>query len=256
MNKKKEIEQKKSVDNEMPLLEHLAELRLRLIYTAVPVILGSILAYFFSEASFSIITYPFTEVFPDGSLVGTAPASAFVLKLKVAIFVGILIATPVIAYHIWRFVAPALYQKEKSILIILVGITTVLFLCGAFFAHSLILPFALRYFFEQYQSIDLSPVVSLDSYLSLVIRIAIGFGIVFQLPLLSLILARLGLIDVAFLLRYFRHACVVMFVVAAVLTPPDIISQVLLAIPLLLLYGLSIVVVKFFGSNQRPADNG
>lgn len=237
-------------DSEMPLLDHLSELRKRLIYGITAILIGSLLAYLFSQPSFAILTYPFQEAFPDTTLIGTAPASAFLLKLKVALFAGILLSTPVIAYQIWRFVTPALYQNEKSILILLVGTTSTLFLCGAFFAHFLILPLALQYFYQQFQSIDLNPLVSLDSYLSLVVRIVFGFGTVFQLPLISLILGRLGIIDDNFLLRYGRHACVAVFIVAAVLTPPDIVSQILLAIPLMLLYGLSVLLVKLFGKSS------
>lgn len=231
--------------SDMPLLQHLGELRRRLIYCVVTVVLFTIVGFCFADLLLTILTKPFISVFPPQSIIGTGPAEAFILKLKTAIFSGILLSLPIIFYHLWLFITPGLYASEKKLLIPFVLSSSVLFLVGAFFCYYSVLPFAFDFFYEQYRSLDIVPQIRISELLSFVIMILLAFGFIFEVPVLAFLLARAGLLNHLMLLRWFRVSCVVIFIVAAILTPPDVLTQLLMAGPLLLLYALSIVIVKF-----------
>ena len=244
-----------SVDpNKMELLEHLAELRTRLLHCIVAIGIGAVVAYCVSESTFAFLTAPFFDSFPGQSMIGTGPAEAFLLKLKVAFFTGVVVSSPYLFLQIWLFIAPGLLPHEKTLLLPFIFVSTLLFAVGIAFSYYVVLPFAFDFFFTQFTSIGITPTIRVSEHLSLIIKALLGFGCVFEMPVIAYFLGRLGIIDHHFLLRYGRHAVVAIFVVAAVLTPPDIITQLLMAGPLLLLYGISILLVKYTAKAPEEDD--
>lgn len=232
--------------NELSLFDHLNELRRRLIYSSLAILLASIVCFLQSELTFKFLTTPFFQFFESTQLIGTGPAEAFLLKLKVAVGAGITVASPFLFAQLWLFIAPGLYSHERKLAIPFVGFTSILFLVGAWFAYQIVLPFAFQFFKDEYLSIGIQPAIRIGELLPMTIKLILGFGLVFNMPVLAYFLGRLGLIDHLFLLKYFRHAIVVIFIVAAVLTPPDVVTQLLMAAPLVLLYLLSILILKYF----------
>ena len=228
----------------MGVIEHLREFRKRVIYSVIAITLGAIGAYCFASPVFRILCAPFFSGFANSSLIGTSPAEAWLLKVKVAIFCGTLVTSPFLFYQLWLFVAPGLYPRERRFVIPFVVVGSSLFLGGAAFCYYAVLPLTFSFFYAEFQSINVTPTIRIGEHLSMTIMTLLGFGSVFELPLITFILARAGMIDHTFLLRWSRHAVVVIFVVAAVVTPPDVLTQLLMAGPLLLLYGLSIVIAR------------
>ena len=237
----------------MGLMEHLRELRKRLFFALIAVTCGSIVAYFYAAQVFDALCAPYYKAFGNSPLIGTGPAEAWVLKIKVAVFSGILLSSPIIFYQVWRFVAPGLYQTEKRLVIPFVLLSTLLFSGGAWFCYHQILPLTLQFFYEEFRSINITPTIKVGDHLSMAITTMVGFGLVFEMPLLSFFLARAGVIDRAFLIRYLRHAIVIIFIIAAALTPPDVLTQLLMAGPLLILYGISILIAAV--AAPKPVTN-
>ena len=238
---------------EMHVLEHLDELRTRLLYCLAAAAAGAAASYAFSGIVFQALTIPFYEAFPRESLIGTGPAEAFVLKLKIAFFCGLLISMPVILFQAWSFVAPGLYPSETRMAVPFVISGTALFCMGALFCYFIVFPYAFSFFHAQYLSISVTPQIRLTEHLLFVLMTTLAFGIVFEIPILAFLLARAGILRHTALIHYSRHAVVVIFLIAAILTPPDVITQLLMAGPLLLLYGISIVVAKF-GYRSRTEE--
>jgi sec-independent protein translocase protein TatC len=189
-------------------------------------------------------------------LIGTGLAEAFVLKLKVALFAGIVLSSPFLFFQLWLFVAPGLYAAERRLVVPFVASTTSLFLLGVWFCYEWVFPFAFEFFRGEYASIGVTPTVRISEHLALMIQGLVGFGAVFQLPVLAFFLARLGIIDERTLIGGTRYAIVAIFILSAVLTPPDVLTQFLMAGPLLLLYGISILVVRFTTPAPVSADKG
>jgi len=181
-------------------------------------------------------------------LIYTAPAEAVTLSLKVALAGGLITASPFLFWEVWRFVSPGLYKKEKAVILPAAIASTVFFLLGVAFCYR-ILPTVLK-FLTGFAVGQIDPYFKIDEYLGFLIKMCVAFGIAFELPVAAFVLSKMGVIDHRFLIRYFRHAVVVIFIAAAVLTPPDILSQVLLALPLLALYGLG-VAVAFLASRPK-----
>jgi len=236
----------------MGFLEHLGELRTRLVRSIVVVSLTSCVAYFFTAELSNLVTAPYHQAFGDSLLIGTGPAEAFMLRIEIALFGGILLALPVLFYQIWAFCAPGLHESERRFLIPFVGSSTILFLLGILFCYEFVFPVAFKFFFEQYREMHLTPTVRMSEHLSMIIKSMLGFGMVFELPVLAYLLGRAGIIDHKFLINYFRHALVAIFLVGA-LVAPDVLSQIIMAIPLTLLYGVSIVIVRYTGKTRNAA---
>jgi sec-independent protein translocase protein TatC len=236
---------------EMGLFAHLAELRQRLIYSIIAIVVGAIVAYNFSTPVFALLSAPYYSAFPHGILIGTGPAEAFMIRLKVAVFVGALLVSPVLFAQVWLFVAPGMYDHERKLFLPFIFITTALFLFGVWLCYAQVLPLAYRFFSAEYQATGLTPNIKISEHLSTMITALLGFGIVFEMPVLAYLLGRLGVIDHRSLLKAGRYAIVLIFIVAAILTPPDVLSQFLMAAPLLVLYGVSILVVKYT-AKARP----
>ncbi len=236
--------------DKQPFLSHLEELRKRLIACFIAAGLGFALAYFFKGHIFNILIAPIRPALSDdGHLIFTAPTEMFLTQLKVAFIGGILIAIPYIFYQMWMFVAPGLYHKEKKAITPLVISSTILFTVGAVFAYFVVLPIAFTFLlgFESEGSSTITPVkalISVKQGFGFSIKMLFAFGIAFQLPIVIFFLTRMGVVTTDFLKKKRSYALLMTFVVGAILTPPDVISQCLLAAPLMLLYELGIMVSR------------
>jgi sec-independent protein translocase protein TatC len=232
----------------MSLTGHLAELRTRLIRALLATAVGFGLAYFWAAELVTFLVRPLIAQGLAVDVIGTGVTDAFFTKLKVSAIAGIFAASPVIFFQVWRFVSPGLYAREKRVAFPFSIAATTFFLAGAAFCYVVVFPVAFRFFLEQFASIALGPQIRISEYLTFASRMLLAFGVTFELPVASFFLARVGLITHRTLLDGARYAVVVIFVVAAVLTPgPDVASQLLMAAPLLVLYVLSIGVAYAFG---------
>ena len=247
---KEKIEDSQS--NETPLISHLIELRKRLVYSFVAFILASLLCYSFAQEIYAFLVKPLSEILKgeDRRLIYTGLTEAFFTYIKLAVFAGGFLSLPVIISQIWLFVAPALYKKEKRAFLPFLIATPVLFLVGASFVYYFVVPVAWK-FFVGFETIGLNnnslPIkleARVGEYLSLIMTLIFAFGLCFQMPVLLTLLAKVGIINAKSLVNKRRYAVVIIFIMAAVLTPPDIISQLMLAIPLILLYEISLLLVK------------
>ena len=227
-------------DGTMPLLEHLAELRSRIIKSLLAIAFGSGVAYLFLDEITQWLTLPV------GKLYYMKPGEAFFTYLKIDIAAGFLIALPIIFYHAWRFFLPALTKGERSVLGILVPASVALFFVGLAFSFFLILPTALKFFmgFGE-ESENLQSLFSFGSYFEFVILFVLPFGFVFELPLVIIVLGKLGILTSEKLGKYRRYVFFFSFVIGALVTSPDVITQVAVAIPVVLLYEIGYLVVKY-----------
>lgn len=240
-------------DVKMPLTAHLEELRWRLIRALIAVAVGFAAAYGFAEQLFVFLTHPLLayEAGPV-ELIGTGVTEAFFTKLKVALIAGIFLASPVIFYQLWQFVVPGLYESEKKFARPFVFCATLFFVSGAAFCYQVVFPVGYAFFVEQYATIGVQPAIRISEYLSFSARMLLAFGVTFELPVVTFFLSRVGLVTHRTMLAYFRYAILLIFILAAVLTPgPDIASQLLMAGPLLLLYILSIGVAYVWGKEKE-----
>jgi sec-independent protein translocase protein TatC len=179
-------------------------------------------------------------------LIGTGVAEAFFTKIKVALIAGLFIASPAVFYEIWKFVAPGLYETERKLAKPFVIFATLFFAAGGYFCWAVVFKVGYAFFLTQYASIGITPTIRISEYLAFSAKLLLAFATTFEMPIFAFFLTKLGMIDYTMMTRYFRYAVLVIFVVAAALAPPDMISMFLLAIPLLVLYGLSIGVAYFF----------
>jgi sec-independent protein translocase protein TatC len=238
--------------NVMGLMEHLRELRKRLLYSLLFVTLGACGAYWFSSETFSFLCAPYFVAFSGNPLIGTSPAEAWIIKLKVAVFAGSLVVSPLLFHQLWLFIAPGLYETERRYVVPFVALSSALFCSGALFCYYQVLPLTLAFFFNEFASIGITPTIKLADHLSMTVTMLLGFGAVFEMPLLTFFCSRMGVLDHKTLISYFRHSVVAIFVVAAVLTPPDVLTQFLMAGPLLILYLVSIGIAYL--AAPRPKE--
>ncbi|HXG50853.1 MAG TPA: twin-arginine translocase subunit TatC [candidate division Zixibacteria bacterium] len=237
----------------MPFTAHLDELRTRLIRCVLAVAVAFVGCFAAAEQIFSLLAAPLRALQAPGMvLIGTAVAEAFLTKLKISLVAAVAVALPVLLWQAWQFVAPGLYAHEKAYARSFVAAGSLFFLAGATFCYAVVLRYGLGFLLHRYEAIRVRPMIHTADYLALVARLVLAFGIMFQLPVAAYFLARVGLIDHRFLTRYFGYGLIGIAALAAVLTPPDLISQVLLMVPLTVLYGVSIAVAYFAG---RPREN-
>ena len=242
-----------------PLIEHLIELRRRLMWALLAIFVAFLVCFWFAKPIYNLLLWPYRLAAGTDApieMIYTAPQEFFFTQVKLALFGAVFIAFPVIATQIYMFVAPGLYRNERQAFLPFLVATPVLFLLGAALVYFVAMPLAMKFFLSMQQTGDQQVQIHLTArvseYLSLIMALILGFGICFQLPVVLTLLARAGLITADALKRYRRHAIFAVFVVAAVLTPPDPISQIALAVPTVLLYELSIYAVKL--AEQRHAS--
>ncbi len=235
----------------IPFTAHLEELRKRLITCFIAVGIGFVISYGFKEKLFHILTRPLISVMPTGDkIIFTGLPEAFFTYLKVAFLSGIMLVAPVILYQFWMFVAPGLYNKEKRLLVPIVFLSSFFFLGGSLFGYFLVFPWGFK-FFLGFASETIKPLPSMREYLSFSAKLLLAFGLVFELPLVITFLARLGLVSVEFLKKNRKYALLLFFVGAAILTPPDVVTQIMMALPLMVLYEVSIIGARIFGKKKR-----
>jgi len=235
------------------LRPHLVELRKRLGLSVLSIFIAFIVAFTFHESILEWITAPLNEALAqvadlskkaaDGMVTTHQVGGAFFVALKVSFFAGLLGALPFILYQIWLFIAPGLYNNEKKMIIPFVVGGSVMFFIGIMFAYYVVTPFGFQ-FLITFGSFLYTPLINIEDYVGFFTKIMMGFGIAFELPVFAYFLALLGLVTDKTLIDFFRYAVLIIFVVAALLTPPDVLTQLLMAAPLVILYGVSILIVK------------
>ena len=241
-------------EDKAPFTAHLEELRSRLIVSFVAVGIGFFVAYFFKEKLFEMLMKPLTDVMGEGDkLIFTNLPEAFFVYLKTAFLAGIMAASPVILYEFWKFVAPGLYKKERMVLLPVVFLCSFFFIGGALFGYFIVFPYGFK-FFLGFATEFIRPLPSMKEYFSFASKLLIAFGVVFELPLIITLFSRLGLVSVEFLKKNRKYALLLFFVGAAILTPPDVITQIMMAVPLMFLYEISIIGARIF-ARKNPYEN-
>lgn len=231
-------------ESRMSFFEHLEELRTRLIRAVIAIMIGFIICIFFKERLYNILADPILALLPkDSALVFTSLPDPFFIHLKVAFVVGMFLAFPYVLYQLWLFIKPGLLEHERKLALPAIVIATLLFYSGAAFAYFVVFPAAFS-FFLGYETTVLKPMIAIKEYVSLVSLLMLAFGAVFETPVLIVFLGLLGLVDSAFLKKGRRYFVVIAFIIAAILTPtPDVVNQVLMAVPMLIFYELGIQIL-------------
>ena len=244
---------------EMPFLDHLEELRRRIIWALVALAICAVLGFFVvTELDvIGILERPFQKVMPGQNLLFTSPTTPVVVTFKLAFVVGFIMALPVIAFQTWSFFSPALYEHEKRLVIPAIAVGFLLFLAGIAMAYFFVLPLGLN-FLLGFQAESLEPIITIDEYLKFATRLIIAFGVIFEMPVVLVLLGLLGIVTPDGLRKYRRHAVVILAISAALLTPADVGTMFMLFTPMILLYELSIwlvrLVVKRDESDEPEAD--
>ena len=246
---------KKNEDEKIPFTGHLEELRKRLVACFIAIGIGFVISYCFKEKLFEILSNPLISVMgTDDKMIFTGLPEAFFTYLKVALLSGFMLAAPVVLYQFWMFVAPGLYQKERRLLIPIVFLSSVFFVGGALFGYFIVFPFGFK-FFLGFASETIKPLPSMREYLSFSAKLLLAFGLVFELPLIITFLAKLGLVSVDFLKKNRKYALILFFAGSAILTPPDVVTQIMMAVPLMLLYEISILGARVFGKKKAKESD-
>ena len=239
----------------MSFLEHLDELRKRLIYSVVAVLLGCVVAFIFIQRIFEFVFQPLRAMLPNnGTFIATEGPEVFMLYLKVAALAGLFLALPFVLWQLWLFIAPGLYAHEKRFAIPFVFFSSILFFAGAYFSHRVAFPWTWR-FFLSYESDFVHFMPKLGPTFGLYVKMLLGFGAIFQMPMLVLFLARMGMVTAGFMIRNTKYAVLIIFILGAILSPGgDVVSQALMAGPMFVLYGVSIAVAWIFGRKEPAAS--
>jgi sec-independent protein translocase protein TatC len=228
----------------MSLLEHIEELRKRLFYIVLGVVVSFLICLNWANSIFAFLSVPVEKALHGKSrLVFTKLQGPFVLYMKVALLAGFLLALPWIFYHLWKFIAPALYKKEKKQVIPFIFFTTISFIGGTAFGYYIMFPMAFEFLVEMGK--NFTPMLTIDDYFSLVFRMLLALGCIFELPIIIYFLAKLGIITHRFLIKNYPWAIIIILIIGAVLSPPDVFSQILVSAPLLILYTFGIGIAWF-----------
>jgi sec-independent protein translocase protein TatC len=243
-------------EGRMTFLEHLDELRKRITHAVVALFVGFLIAFAFIERIWTFVFARLTANIPGGELIYTEPGEAFFLYIKMAAVAGLLVASPYVMYQVWLFIAPGLYANEKKLAVPFVFFASVLFVSGAAFSHYILFPFAWQ-FFASFSNEALSFMPRVEPVWGLYVKLLLAMGLIFQLPMLMFVLARFGMVTAGFLARNFKYAVLIIFIIAAIVTPDaSVVPQVIMAGSMISLYLLSIGVVWVFGKKSRePVDN-
>jgi sec-independent protein translocase protein TatC len=241
---------KKSPD-EMTFLEHLEDLRNRLFRAFISIFIAVIPAYLFSKEIYAFLSRPLTQFLPEGEMMAyTTLTEPFMTYIKVSFLTALFAVSPYVFYQLWKFIAPGLYQKEKKYVVPFVSFTSIFFLGGAAFSYYVAYPFTCRFFLDMGKDFD--AVITMGQFFNLTIKMLLGVGLVFELPILILFLSKMGLVTSGWMVRKFKYAVLVIFIIAAIITPsPDVITQCILAVPMLILYSIGIVVAYVFGKERK-----
>lgn len=240
----------------MSLMEHLEELRKRILYSLAAVVAGFLLCWAFAKQIAEFLARPIYRILPEGErLVFLGLTDAFILYVKVALLAGVFLAAPFVLYQVWRFVAPGLYQRERGYALPFIFFGTLFFVGGGMFAYFVAFPFAIEFLLgigSQFEAM-----ITIDRYLKFLMTILLGLGVMFELPILIFMLSQIGVVTPRFLMRHFRWAVLIIFVVAAILTPtPDVINLCIVALPTIGLYllGVAAAALAHRGRRKREAE--
>lgn len=234
----------------MPFLQHLEELRWRLFKSIIAIIIMALTAFFFAEDLIKLVKIPYG----DYPLYNIQVTGTFYAYLKVALFAGVIAALPIVFYQLWSFISPGLYKREKAVILPMVGVSTVLFLIGAGFCFMIVLPIAFQ-FLMGFAAGTIQNTITINSYIDFVGLLMLAFGFGFQMPVVAYFLGKIGLITPRFLSNGRRYAIPILLIIGAILTPPDVFTQILLAAPMYLLYEISIIVVWVIQRKKRQAES-
>ena len=241
-------------DEKLPFTSHLEELRKRLITGFIAIGIGFVVSFGFKERLFNILVQPLIKVMKEGeTLIYTGLPEAFFTYLKVSFLTGLIVASPILLYQFWMFVAPGLYKKERNLMVPIVILSSFFFFGGALFGYFVVFPWGFK-FFMGFATETIRPLPSMKEYFGFSAKLLLAFGLVFELPLVLTFMAKLGIVSVDFLKKNRKYALLLFFAGAAILTPPDVITQVLMALPLMVLYEISIIGAKIFGK-KKPEEN-
>jgi sec-independent protein translocase protein TatC len=237
-------------EGKAPFTAHLEELRKRLITCFIAVGVGFAICYGFKEKLFQILVQPLLRVMETGeTLIFTGLPEAFFTYLKVALLSGLMLAAPIIIYQFWMFVAPGLYDREKRLMLPIIFLSSFFFVGGALFGYFIVFPWGFK-FFLGFADDYIRALPSMKEYMGFSAKLLLAFGLVFELPLVITFLAKLGLVSVDFLKKNRKYALLLFFAGAAILTPPDVVTQIMMALPLMLLYEISILGARIFGRQK------
>jgi sec-independent protein translocase protein TatC len=246
-----------NTEEKSPFTEHLSELRTRLIHCFIAVGIGFVAAYFFKEDLFKILTAPLIKAMGDGEhskMIFTGLPEDFFTYIKVAFLAGFVVATPVIFYEFWMFVSPGLYRTEKKYLIPVVMLSLMFFAMGSSFGYFIVFPYGFQ-FFLSFATDTIYAMPSMKEYLSFAAKMLLAFGLIFELPIVITFMTRMGLVTIPFLTKNRKYAALLFFVLAAIITPPDVITQIMMSVPLMVLYEISIIGARIFGKKQAEKAN-
>lgn len=238
-------------EDKIPFTGHLEELRKRLIVCFIAVGIGFLASYGFKEQLFEILVRPLVLVMDEGDkLIFTGLPEAFFTYLKVSFLAGLMLAAPIILYEFWMFVAPGLYDQERRLLVPILFLSSFFFIGGALFGYFFVFPYGFQ-FFLGFATEHIRPLPSMKEYLGFSSKLLLAFGLAFELPLVITFLAKLGIVGVPFLKKNRKYAVLIFFVFAAIITPPDVVTQVMMAIPMMILYEISILGARMFGKKKE-----
>ncbi len=245
-------EKEEDDEGSLPLLEHLRELRKRIIRILIIIFIGFFALFGISEEIYSFVAEPLVRSLPEGSsMIYTKPHGAFFTYMKVSLMCSVIFTCPLTFYQLWAFIAPGLYKEEKKHLLPLAFFSAFFFLAGSAFCYKLVFPVAFG-FFMGFGNDYIVPMISVEEYLSFALKLLFAFGVVFEMPLFSFFLSRMGLITPEAMRKTRKYAILAIFITAALLTPPDVFSQLLMALPMIILYEASIIVASL--ARRKKAD--
>lgn len=240
--------------SDMSFFDHLGELRKRILFSFAFILIFFLVSWTFVDKLYHWFSIPVLQFLPAGEkLAFTSLTEPFMMYIKIAFISGAFISSPFIFYQLWAFITPGLYKNEKKMVIPFVFFTTFFFIMGGAFGYYAIFPWACKFFLEV--GSDFNAIITINDYFSLAFRVLLGISLIFELPVLSFLLAKMGLISSRFLIKHFKYAIVIIFVIAAVITPtPDIITQSMFAVPMMLLYLLSVLIAKIVGPKDEEKE--
>lgn len=237
-------------EKKISLVQHLVELRKRFMRVLYVLIVIFSVTYHFGPQLIEFAIAPLMKVMPEGSTLSMLKLTeGFFTELKISIYASLFFAMPYILYELWKFISPGLYANERRYVFGFVFFATLLFVSGAAFAYYVAFPFGFE-FFLSYVDENITANLSLEWYFSFVSKMTLGFGLIFEMPIVTLFLAKMGLVTAKMMRKYRRYSIIGIFIVAAILTPPDVFSQVLMAAPMLILYEISVIVAMIFGKKK------